>query len=129
MTDEELKRLIVEKLIQVINDPDDPADMHFAAWHSSHGLSGDCDMPRNIIVEALNRLEAEQPEQEGEYREDFVHAQGLITVDAVLVVNVDGRQFLVADDRVGLREVTIVHELKPPLNFRAKQEDDVRAED
>ena len=124
MTDEELERLIVEKLIEVIHDPNDPAEMHFAAWHSAHGLDGDCFMPGKVIEEALARLDQEHPESDDEDRLDFVYAKGLITANAVMVLDVAGRQFLVADDYVDGRNVVVVHELKPPLNFEAKHKED-----
>ena len=119
MTDEEIATELAAKMLEVISADGDPANLYFAAWHAAHGLDGDCSMPHNIVEQAVNLLLAQHPELADEDLIDLAYARGLVTVSAVLVVNVGGKQFFMSAE-YDRKNILVSKEVDQPIDFSIK---------
>jgi hypothetical protein len=124
MTDEEIATELTAKMLEVISADGDPANLYFAAWRAAHGMDGDCSMPYNIVEQAVNLLVAQHQDLADEDLTDLAYAHNLIQVDAVLVVNVGGKQFFMSAeyDMINHKDVLVTQEIDPPIDFSIKEE-------
>jgi hypothetical protein len=116
-----------KQAIEVILDKiskDAQDEIHFAVWRAGHAMS-DCDAPNAIVKAAFERLktkDVELPDSDADEFLDRIYAEGpSIGIDAVLVINVGGRQFLVGESYADGQNVNIIHEVEKPFDFDTVQ--------
>lgn len=107
----QLNQKLVAAMIEAILDFGDPCELAYPAWLAAHQTDS-ASAGENIILEAFRRLGL--PESDGiEDPVDYVYGQGLggLEVSAVLVINIDGRQFLVGEDYVEGKSIAVIREV------------------
>ncbi len=113
----QLNKRIAAAMIDAVNDPADPCELAYPAWQATHSLTNS-DIDVNIISEAARRLGLRADDlPTGDDLLDYVCGCSSIKFEtfAVLVINIDGRQFMVGE--IDGDNTPVVREMKKPINF------------